>query len=168
MWLRIISIFFVLVAIIAFFFLSYHQGKQIDSQKVTIEKKEVIIQKDSIVHQQTISKRDSLTQIIDSFFTLANRYQYAALNPFYADTLKKFYKYWSNIPRGQASKQDRDNWSYGNEQATFTPSHAPNIIDDTAYIQGRFSTAHKQLSLTYILQFDSQKKINYIRALYDK
>ena len=168
MWLRIISLFFVLIAIAAFIFLSGHQAAEIKDQKLTLAKKDDYIKKDSTTRAQQESKNQKLIHIIDSFFSTVNRYDYPNLKKFYADTLKRFYRDYRNISKDAANRHDANNWSEGNERAQFVVSHSPNIVNDTAYVQGVFKSPQKQYPFIFVFQFDGQMKINYIRALNDK
>lgn len=170
-WISIISIFAIGVAIIAFLYISQHQNDKINVQQVEMVTKDSVIQKklnDSLL--QT-AHRDSLNNIINSFFGQVNKHKFDTLQFYYADTLIRYFKNDSNISKEKTAASDKKfyNWSEDYQRSRFDIQGSPFIKGDTALVKGVFHLdKNTSQQLVFEFHFSDSLKINYLRALWYK
>jgi len=170
--LRIIGLLLVTLSFITFIIFTTHQGNKIETQNNIISNKDSVLTAIKDSTSNILSKKDSLILIVTKLFRLRNEHKADSIELLYSDTVKSYLKNLKNISKNIITKSDKHYWAkYKSDNFIITDpiQIIMNSLGDKAIVKGRQCYDEKRCYDEIVeIGFDSTRKINYVRAFYDK
>lgn len=141
-----------------------------EKEKAVNDNKSLTAVKDSAY--KAISKQDSLISIITKYFRFRNEHKADSTELLYADTVISYFKNLKNISKTTITASDKQYWAKYKADNFFITDPIQiilNSIGNRAIVKGRQCFDEKKCFDEFIeIHFDTDNKINYVRAFYDK
>jgi hypothetical protein len=115
-------------------------------------------------------QQEMLSKLLRNYIEVRNKYLVDSLDKFYDDTLYRYFKNFSNVPKNIVTQYDKEHWKlYRDEQFTIQDTIKV-LLDSTGYqafIKGEECDPKCKQEL-WEFHFGKNNKINYLRAIFSK
>ncbi|MDB5226364.1 MAG: hypothetical protein JWN78_557 [Bacteroidota bacterium] len=169
--LRVLGILLILLSLIIFLVLTTHQGDKILYQQKEIKRKNLVLSTILDSSQMILSKKDSLTFIVNELLLLRKEHNADSLEHLYSDTVINYFKNLHYAPKRLITISDKQYWKhYPNDKFILNQIKIISETEgDKAFINGKqCCTELKCVDEILEIHFDRNKKINYVRGFYAK
>lgn len=121
---------------------------------------------------KAILKQDSLISIVTKYFGFRNEHKADSAESLYADTVISYFKNLKNISKATITASDKQYWAkYKADNFLITDpiQIILNYAGDRAIVKGRQCFDEQKCFDEFVeIHFEANKKINYVRAFFDK
>jgi hypothetical protein len=133
-----------------------------------------IIKKDSILTtiKTHVSREDSLKSIVISYFKLRALHDADALDTFFSDTVRTYFKNLKNCTKEEIRLSDKQYWAKYRKDAFYVKSEPEITLNGNtarAIVQGKqCRTENNCMEVIVEIKFDSNNKITFVREYFAK
>lgn len=171
--LRIVGLCLFLASISILIYYTSKQETNIQAKNsVIIEQDSIIKDKDSIITiiETQMSRKDSILSVVNKFLKFRGLHDVDQLDKLYSDTVNVYFRDLKNCNKQEIKKSDLKFWSIYKNDTFYLKSEPEIILNDSiakAIIRGNQCKTQKNCSDQILyLKFDTNNKINYVKAYY--